>query len=75
MTVTTVVVAAAARGGIVQFNGPLFLSRRPRVPLTACLWLLIRHVTGGVVFLPFLLSAGHDYALYFSVDKYIEFVL
>lgn len=27
------------------------LSRRPRVSLTACLWLLIRPVTGGGVFL------------------------
>lgn len=29
----------------------LFLSRRPRVPLAACLWLLIRPRTGSVVFL------------------------
>lgn len=44
----------AARGGIVQFNGPLFVSRRLREPLAACLWPLIRLLTGGGVFLSFL---------------------
>lgn len=44
----------AARGGIGQFYGPLFVSRRLREPLAACLWPLIRPVTGGGVFLSFL---------------------
>ena len=48
----------------------LFLSRKPRVPLAACLWPLIRAVTGGDVFLSFLIPSAHNYALYFTPKRY-----
>ena len=48
----------------------LFLSRKPRVPLAACLWLLIRAVTGGDVFLSFLIPSAYNYTLYFTPKRY-----
>lgn len=53
-------------GGLSNPAG-LPLSRRPWVPLEACLLLLIRPVTGGHVFLSLHFSYAQNYALCFNV--------